>query len=339
LGLAQPVDLDACFLDTTCVEANVHYPVDWVLFRDATRTLMKAVALIRAQGLRHRMEAPAWFITRMNRLCIAMTHAPKKTDGKRHRKKVLRRMDRLVRTVSDHAQRHRQLLDAQWPQTEWSRAQAEQVLRRLDLVLGQLPAARTQARQRIIREQPVANETKILSLYEPAIRVVVRHKAGAEVEFGNTLLLGESRQGLIMDWELFEATAPQDSRLVLDRIKRIEQTLHIQLKEIGADRGFDSERNQQRLAEKKIYNGICPRQPRQLKQRMGSWKFARLQRRRSQTEGRVGIFLHNFLGEPLRSKGFSHRQLAVGWGVLTHNLWVLARLPQTRAKPKLKQAA
>jgi hypothetical protein len=339
LGLAQPVDLDACFLDTTCVEANVHYPVDWVLFRDATRTLMKGVKLIRAQGLRHRMEAPAWFMTRMNRLCIEMTHTPRKADGKRHRKKVLRRMDRLVGTVRAHAQRYRELLDAQWQRTEWSRAQAEQVLRRLDSVLDQLPAARAQARQRIIREQPVANDTKILSLYEPDIRVVVRHKAGAEVEFGNTLLLGESRQGLIMDWELFEATAPQDSRLVLDRIERIEQTLHIQVKEIGADRGFDSERNQQRLAKKKIYNGICPRQPRQLKQRMNSWKFVRLQRRRSQTEGRVGIFLHNFLGEPLRSKGFPHRQLAVGWGVLTHNLWVLARLPQAPAKAKTKQAA
>jgi hypothetical protein len=339
LGLAQPVDLDACFLDTTCVEAHIHYPVDWVLLRDATRTLMKAVELIRGQGVRHRMEAPAVFIRRMNRFCIEMTHTPKKADGQRHRKKVLRKMDRLVGTVRAHARRYRQLLDAQWQRTEWSRAQADQVLRRLDGVLDQLPVARAQARQRIIREQPVANEKKILSLYEPAIRVIVRHKAGAEVEFGNTLLLGESRQGLIIDWELFEATAPQDSRLVVNRIDRIEQNLRIQLKEVGADRGFDSERNQQQLAQKNIYNGICPRMPQQLKQRMGSWKFVRLQRRRSQTEGRIGIFLHNFLGEPLRCKGFPHRQLAVGWGVLTHNLWVLARLPCAKLKGRPKLAA
>lgn len=339
LGLAQPVALDACFLDTTCVEANIHYPVDWVLLRDATRTLMKGVELIRARGLRHRMEAPAVFITRMNRLCIEMTHTPKKADGQRHRKKVLRKMDRLVGTVRAHAQRYRQLLDKQWQRTEWSRAQADQVLRRLDGVLEQLPAARAQARQRIIREQPVANEKKILSLYESAVRVIVRQKAGADVEFGNTLLLGESRQGLIIDWELFEATAPQESRLVGNRIARIEKNLHIQLKEVSADRGFDSECNQQQLARKKIFNGICPRLPKQLKQRMGSWKFVRLQRRRSQTEARIGIFLHNFLGEPLRSKGFSHRQLAVGWGVFTHNLWVLARLPCAQAKARPKQAA
>lgn len=339
LRLTEAIDLEACFLDTTCVEANIHYPVDWVLLRDATRTLMKAIALIRDQGLRHRMEPPAVFITRMNRLCIEMTHAPKKADGKRHRKKVLRKMDRLVGTVRAHARRYRHLLDEAWQRTAWTRPQAEQVLRRIDGVLQQLPAARAQARQRIIAEQPVENKDKILSLYEADVRVIVRHKAGAEVEFGNTLLIAESRQGLIMDWDLFQATAPQDSRLVTARVARIEQNLHIKLKEVGADRGFDSAQNQEQLSKKKIFNGICPRDPRQLQERLGSWKFVRAQRRRSQTEARIAIFLHNFLGEPLRAKGFAHRQLAAGWGVLTHNLWVLARLPQRKTKPKLAAAA
>jgi IS5 family transposase len=335
LRLAEAVDLDACFLDTTCLQANIHYPVDWVLLRDATRTLMKAVKLIRAQGLRHRMEEPALFITRMNRLCIEMTHSPKRIDSKRHRKRVLRQMDRLVRSVRDHAARYRQLLDSQWQRTDWSRPQADQVLRRLDAILGQLPAARRQARQRIIREEPVPNEQKILSLYEPDVRVVVRHKAGAEVEFGNKLLLGESRQGLILDWELFEHTVPQDSRLLCQRLARIERNLHLEIKEVAADRGFDSADNQGRLAKRKIYNGVCPRDPHQLRHRMDSWKFARLQHRRSQTEGRIGILLHNFLGQPIRSKGFARRQLAVAWGVLTHNLWVLARLPQRHSKLRL----
>jgi hypothetical protein len=63
-----------------------------------------------------------------------------------------------------------------------------------------------------------------------------------------------------------------------------------------------------------------------------SWKFSRLQRRRSQCEGRIGIVKNNFLGRPLRSKGFASRQLAVSWAVLTHNLWVIARLPQRKAR-------
>jgi hypothetical protein len=70
-------------------------------------------------------------------------------------------------------------------------------------------------------------------------------------------------------------------------------------------------------------------------------KFARLQRRRGQTEGRIGILKGGFLGRPMRAKGFAHRELALAWGVLTHNLWVFARLRKLKkAKPKvLLQAA
>ena len=39
LGLLEAVSLSQYFLDTTCLKANIHFPVDWVLLRDATRTL------------------------------------------------------------------------------------------------------------------------------------------------------------------------------------------------------------------------------------------------------------------------------------------------------------
>ena len=44
--------------------------------------------------------------------------------------------------------------------------------------------------------------------------------------------------------------------------------------------------------------------------------------------GRIAIFKNGFLGRPLRAKGFAHREMAVAWQVMTHNLWVLARLEQ-----------
>lgn len=332
LRLRAPLDLEACFLDTTCVEANIHYPVDWVLLRDATRTLMKAIALIRAQELRHRMEEPAQFIRRMNILAMEMTHAWNHKDSKRQRKKVLRKMDKLVGCVSRHAKRYRTLLDQQWEKTQWTRGETDYVLRRLDNVLGQLPAARQQARERILQGRLVPSKDKILSLYDPNVQVLVRHKAGAEVEFGNTLLLGESTQGVIVDWELFKEVAPNDARLVTRSITRIEENLKIHVEAVGGDRGFDSESNQQWLKEHKTYNALCPRSPKKLQQRKKSWKFRRLQRRRSQCEGRIGIVKNNFLGRPLRSKGFASRELAVSWAVLTHNLWVIARLPERKAK-------
>jgi hypothetical protein len=338
LHLPEAVDLESAFLDTTCLEANIHYPVDWVLLRDSTRTLMKAVRLIRDQGLKHRMDEPESFVTRMNKLCIQMTHTSK--DSLRsQRKKTFRQIDSLVGLVRNHARRYRDLLEEKWNQTDWTRPQAEVVFRHMDQVLDQLPKARKQARQRILEDKAVANEDKILSLYEPDVHVIVRKKAGAEVEFGNTLFLAENPQGLIIDWEFFQDQAPPDTDLLPRSLGRMEQVYGARLKAAAADRGFDSLANQVGLAADGVYNAVCPRSPDQLQERGRSWKFKRLQRRRAQTEGRIGIVKNVFLGGRMRGKGFEHRQLTVTWTVLAHNLWVMARLRRSaKAQPQAKAA-
>ena len=70
LKLEEGITMDDYFADSTCVKANIHYPVDWVLLRDATRTLIKAVKVIRKHGLKNRMDEPSDFINGMNKLCI-----------------------------------------------------------------------------------------------------------------------------------------------------------------------------------------------------------------------------------------------------------------------------
>jgi len=87
LQLPKALDLENAFIDTTALKANIHYPVDWVLLRDATLTLMNSVRLIREQGLKHRMDAPESFIGRINKLCMQMTHAWNKADSQRQRKR------------------------------------------------------------------------------------------------------------------------------------------------------------------------------------------------------------------------------------------------------------
>ena len=337
LALKEALDLDEYFLDSTCVKANIHFPTDWVLLRDGVRTLMKATLLIRQAGLRARMEAPEEFLRRMNRLSIEMTQQGRRAGGKKARKRVLRQMKKLVGVVRAHAQRHRELLDQQWPQTEWTRPQVDQILHRLDEVLELLPRAQAQAHERLIGGRPVANEEKILSLYDTDVRVIVRGKAGAEVEFGNSVLLGENRQGIILDYEIFRESAPADSQVLFDSLLRVEEATGRSLGAVVTDRGFASVSNSSTLTEGGTYDGLCPRKPADLKRRMKSKKFARLQRRRAQTEARIGILKQNFLGRPMRAKGFEHREVALAWGVLTHNLWMLARMRKVKQIPLAKK--
>ena len=344
LGLREALDLEAYFLDSTCLKANIHFPTDWVLLRAGVRTLMKATLLIRQAGLRGRMAPPEAFLRRMNRLSMEMTQQARRAGRKKGRKRVLRQMKKLVRVVRAHARRHRELLDQQWAQTEWTRAQAEQILRRLDRVLELLPRAQKQAHERIIGARPVANAEKILSLYEPDVRVIVRGKAGAEVEFGNTVLFGENRQGVILDYEIFRESAPADSQTLFGSLVRVYDATGHCVEAVATDRGFASAANSRALKDSGTFDALCPRSPAELRRRMKGQKFARLQRRRAQTEARIGILKQGFLGRPMRAKGFTHRELALAWGVLTHNLWMLARMrkPKRRTKPQavpLRKAA
>jgi len=332
LGLKEELDLETYFLDSTCLKANIHFPTDWVLLRDGVRTLMKATGLIRQAGLRGRMEAPEVFLLRMNRQSMEMTQQGRRAGSRKGRKRVLRQMKRLVRVVRAHARRHRELLDRQWERTEWTRPQAEQILRRIDGVLALLPQAQKQAHERIIGGRQVANAQKILSLYDPEVRVIVRGKAGAEVEFGNTVLLGENRQGLILDYEIFRESAPADSQTLFGSLIRVWEGTGRRVGAVVTDRGFFSASNSRTLQEAGTFDALCPRQPAALRQRMKEEKFVRLQRRRAQTEARIGILKRGFLGRPMRAKGFVRRELALAWGVLTHNLWMLAKLRKTGKK-------
>jgi hypothetical protein len=138
LELDEKPDLETEFLDSTCVKLNIHYPTDWVLLRDATRTLMKATMLIRRRGLKARMQEPKLFLRAMNKLAMEMTRAARRAGNRKGRKQTLRKMKRMVKTVAAHARRHRDLLERRWPETEWTREEARQILDRMDTILERL---------------------------------------------------------------------------------------------------------------------------------------------------------------------------------------------------------
>ena len=341
LKLKNEIELETVWLDSTALKVDIHFPADWVLLRDAVRTLMKATLLIRDHGVKHRMAPPEEFLRLINKQCMEMSAGRRKADSRKRRKQVLRKMKKTVQTVRKHALRHRDKLERDWEQTDWTYKQAMQVIGRIDNVLLQLPEAVEQAHARIIRGDKIENSKKILSLYEPDVNVIVRGKPESEIEFGNSLLIGEQEDGLIVDWQLHRKSAPNDSRQVEGCLERIEQAHGSgAIKSMVGDRQFDSPGNRSLLKERGIYNALCPRSPKELANKSKSAKFQKAQRRRAQTEARIGILKNDFLDAPVKRRGFENREKQVAWSVLTHNLWLLTRLDQAEEEPaELPKAA
>ena len=337
-GLIKPLNVKQALIDSTCVKADIHYPVDWLLLRDASRSLLSAIKTIRAQGLKHRMMDPSSLMKKINGLCMQMTHARRQKDSKRKRKFILRKIKKLSLCLSKHTKRYRQLLLKEWPKTEWSEAQMQCVIGRIDNILEQLPAAIKQAHDRIIGERQIKSSDKIFSLYDREVEVIVRGKAGAEVEFGQQLLLTEQEDGVIIDWKLFSKGCPSDSNLLQATIERLIKN-YGDIGSASTDRAFASAANDEFLNSKNIYNATCPKSPKQLQERLEDPIFLSLQTRRSQTEARIGIFKNVFLGRPLRSRMILNKRHAINWCVLTHNLWVLCRKAIADEHSLLKKAA
>ena len=75
-------------------------------------------------------------------------------------------------------------------------------------------------------------------MYEDDVHVIVRRKADAEVEFGNTLYLAEQADGLIVDWKFFRDQVPFDSKMLQESHERIVDRLGVKVTLMAGDRGF-----------------------------------------------------------------------------------------------------
>jgi hypothetical protein len=331
--LEKPVTFDDAFFDTTVVKAPIHFPTDWLLLRDAARTLLKATSRIRREGLKHRMpQSPEAFLRDINKQCMAMSAQRRRKDGKRERKRILREMKKLDQRIADHARSHLKLLQTRREETGLGEGEARFIERSIQGVLDQLPAAIKQAHERIIGGRTVPNDEKILSLYDDMVEVIVRGKANAEVEFGNKLTLVENRVGMIIDYCLHEGN-PADCDLVIPSVVRLKEA-GINIQKVWGDRGTFSANNEVLLAKQGIQSGLCPRNPDELSRRLKKPGVAEGMKRRGATEARIAVFKNVFVGSPAKGRSFAARQRACGWAVLAHNLWVLARLPVAQALQK-----
>ncbi len=343
LGFEMPSDLAEAWFDSTCLKPNIHFPVDWVLLTDVVRTLMKAVEIIRKHGLKNRMPAggPASFLKKINQLSINMANSRRQKNGRKMRKAILRKIKKLTKIVEQHARAHCELLENNRVDSDLSEAQAAVVVSRIKGVLEKLPQAVKQAHDRIIGGRRVASADKILSLYEPETKVIVRGKSDAEVEFGNKLLLGENREGLITCWELYDEVHNDDG-LLEDALTQTAANTGTAVKLMCGDRGFGNKENQRILAEQDPArkDHIAAKGVTEFAEQMTDAEFCESQRRRAQTEGRVGIIKNVFMSGRSLSKGLESRRQELCWIMLSHNLRVLAckRIAEKQAREERRRA-
>ncbi len=333
-------DFSAIFADSTCIELDIHHPIDWVLLKDAVISIMKSVKTIRRHGLKHRIGPPEGFMKQVNKIsmAISLSKSVRKQESKKRRKNLFRELKSLLRVCEAHGYRYLNVLHRDWNKSDLSERQAEQISKRLITILEQVDLIIHQAHERIIGERQVHNKDKILSLHQSHAKVYKRGKAGADVEFGLQLFIAENRDGLIVNWGLHNEAPRHDSKFVRPCLEHLEK-MGLKPDLFSGDRGFWSKRNSAYLNNQEVTNHICPKGHASLSREAKTDEFKVSANRRSQTEARIGILKNNFLGGHLNTKGFTQQKIQVGWAILTHNLWLVAKRLATEEDPPLAIAA
>jgi hypothetical protein len=266
-----------------------------------------------------------------------MTFTRRVSGGKKRRKEIFRYIKKLCKKVIKHGKTYRELLPEMYEfKTDLSKAQVDVFVKRLDNILNQSAEAIRIANSRIISEKKVGHKEKIFSLYDDNASLIVRGKSGAEVEFGNELLVSEQEDGLITAWKLYKAKT-SDTKKFNDIFDDMTSNGY-HMEALVTDRGFYGKNNSKKLVDNNIYDCILPKNRTLHAERLKDEKFRKLQKRRSQTESLIAT-IKNYTGNKLKSTDFEYKKMFVGWAIITHNLVVCSKLKRKKEVDEIKIAS
>ena len=228
-------------VDTTVVEANIHYPTDSTLMGDGvrvlTRVMKKVAAVVGEVGtkLRDRLRS-------VKRRVLEIAYASRNKTGKGQQKmkaaygKLLEATSRVVGQAKKFSG------EIASGVKKGSRAVLRKAKRQLDEMIPRVQQVMRQTRERVMRGNTKA-ENKIFSVFEPDTEIIRKGKAGKPNEFGKLVKIQEAENQIVIHYDVFNRR-PSDSSLLTPSIEKHQELLGRVPDLATADAGFFSAANE-----------------------------------------------------------------------------------------------
>jgi IS5 family transposase len=198
------------------------------------------------------------------------------------------------------------------------------------MFLPRVGRAVAQATRRVIHGEAVPAAEKIVSLFEPHTRIIVRHKAGQPVEFGRKLWLEEVEGGIVSGWRVL-AEAGQDAPYLAGSLAAHRRRFGRPPWLLAADRGVSSPQNVVRAEQAGVRRVAMPAPGKAGSPAERQRWFRRGFRFRAGIEGRISVLRRCYGLDRCRDHGEDGLGRWVGWGIVTANLAKTAATVTARA--------
>jgi IS5 family transposase len=315
---SEVIDVSTIRADTTAVETNIHWPTDASLLWDTWRV---AARLLR-QGRAIDWElCPHRFHDRKTKgLYLFITRYVKSENGRRQRQ-VRKAFRKLIVRVE-------WILEAAVWFCDWAPLGGALELSAIADELRQfLPAMRRvvdQARRAQIQGEKVPACERVFSLFEPHTELLKRGRRQKPVEFGHIVLLCQSPEKFITDYEAYRHRRA-DCELTAEVIERHEGLFGQRPEVLAADKGFCPDAEKYAELQGRVGTLAIPRRMRDLADAvMQMWRSFR-----AGIEGTISGLKRAFRLARCHYRGFKRFAAALGLGVFCHNLVVLAKQAMT----------
>ncbi len=322
--------------DSFVVATDIHYPTDSSLIGDGLRTIVatarRLAGLLGVDGWRqHRylLRAVKKHLRAINRIA-----AGKGRDFRMRLQAAYRALfdasDRVIARATE-------LLDPALISVGLGAAATtiERLRTKLLDFLNRTIHACDQARRRVLAEEPVANDEKLFSVFEPETQLIKRGKVPQPVEFGHRVLIIEDGTGFVCHYAILPRGA-EDREVLVGEMKQVQRRLDGQIRCASFDRGFHSPENQRELAEL-VAQPCLPKTGHiqaERQEREATVEFRRARRRHPGIESAIAALQSGNGLARCRDRTFGGYCRYVGLGVLGRNLHVLGKLLIARGDPK-----
>ena len=309
------VNPDILRLDTTVVETNIHFPTDSSLLWDSYAMIERLLGKAREMS----SKAVPWrFHTKKIKALHLYITRYSKSQSLRRRRRTKTKMRILIKRVKEAVEKAGQFC------ANFMYSELKGVSNIADELATYLPSMEQVvwvAERKYLLGETVPARERVFSIHEPHTKLIMRGRRSKPVEFGHKLFLAQTKEKFILDFSVMDETKP-DSVLAKEFIEKHKKAYRKEPEVIAADKGFCPSVEEYRELEKMVDTLAIPRRARDLVDAvMKGWQFFR-----AGIEGSISGLKRAFRLSRCMYRGFKTYRVAVGMGVIAHNLLLFGKM-------------
>lgn len=321
-------------VDTTVVEADIHYPTDVVLLADGVRVVTRTVKQLGQLGAG--VEGKFRDVGRSVKKRLLALGKGLKQDNEKKKQATRASITAEVLTITERLVRRARQTQKQV--SEWVEQQGEQTPRKVKRRLSQLTTWLEGTERVIAQTKEVLGGNwhipdRLISLFDADARPIKKGNLRRPTEFGYKVSVTDEDRGFVTDYEVTSGN-PGDTTLLVGAIERHAKRVGTVPKGVATDRGMTRPMNEKVLWKMGVTHCSLPKTgPKtadEQKKERSRW-FRRLQRFRAGGEGRISLLKRKYGWRRSRLRGLDGVKTWVGWGAIAHNLAKYGQMQAVRA--------